>query len=138
MNRARRVLIVEDDAVTLDLFCTMLRQAGVEVEGAPSGSDALSALEHRPYAAVLADQILPDVQGLELLAVLHRALPGLPFIYCSGFMTQKLRAEARELGAFAVLEKPVSMPTLVGIVRAALRWADPEDPGDLAAGPGHS
>jgi two-component system cell cycle sensor histidine kinase/response regulator CckA len=116
----------------------MLRQAGFEVEGASSGSDALSALEHRPYAAVLADQILPDVPGLELLAVLHRALPDLPFIFCSGFMTQELRADARDLGAFAVLEKPVSMPTLVGIVRAALRWPDPEDPGDLAAGPGHS
>jgi DNA-binding NtrC family response regulator len=70
---------------------------------------------------VVADHVLPDVQGMELLAALRRALPGMPFILCSGFLTEELRADAREFGAFAVLEKPVSMRTLVGIVRAALR-----------------
>jgi DNA-binding response OmpR family regulator len=121
VSRTRRVLIVEDDPTTLDLFCTTLRQAGLDVEGTPSGYDALNALAHRRYAAVLVDHVLPDVQGMELLAALRRALPGMPFILCSGFLTEELRADAREFGAFAVLEKPVLMRTLEGIVRAALR-----------------
>jgi DNA-binding NtrC family response regulator len=121
MRRARRVLIVEDDPTTLDLFSTTLRQAGFEVEGTPRGLDALRTLTHHRYAAVVADHVLPDVQGMELLAALRHALPGLPFILCSGFLTEELRADARQFGAFAVLEKPVSMQALVGMVRAALR-----------------
>jgi DNA-binding NtrC family response regulator len=121
MRRAGRVLIVEDDPTALDLFSTTLRQAGFDVEGTPSGFDALSALTPRRYAAVVADHVLPDVPGMELLVALRRALPGMPFILCSGFLTAELRADAREFGAFAVLEKPVSMQALVGIVRAALR-----------------
>ena len=120
MRRARRVLIVEDDSATLDLFCTKLRQAGYEVDGAPSVADALTALAQRRYAVVLADHVMPDVHGLELLAILRRAVPGMPFILYSGFLTAELSAQAHEFGAFAVLEKPVPMRTLIGTVRAAL------------------
>jgi two-component system, NtrC family, nitrogen regulation response regulator GlnG len=120
MRLARRVLIVEDDSATLDLFCTKLRQAGYEVEGAASVADALTALSQHRYAVVLADHVMPDIHGLELLAVLRRTVPGMPVIFYSGFLTAEVGARAREFGAFAVLEKPVSMWTLVRTVRAAL------------------
>ena len=120
MSRPARVLLIEDDAATRDLFSGALRQAGFEVDGTVSVTDALDLLAHRRYDVVLADHGMPDIPGLDFLAAFSGAAPRTPRILCTGLVTDELLTQARELGVFAVLWKPVSLPMLVATVSAAV------------------
>jgi DNA-binding NtrC family response regulator len=121
MPTPARVLLVEDDVATLDLFSDALRRAGFEVDGARSVGEALERLAHREYAVVLADHGLSDIPGLDFLAALSGAVPRTPRLLCSGLVTDELLAQAREFGVFAVLSKPISLEMLVVTVSAAVQ-----------------
>src|SRR5262245_41329662 len=116
-----RVLLVEGDERTLDLFCDELQVAGYEVDGVPTAAAALDALAQRRYHIVIADNILPDVRGVDLLAAMRGAMPTTPLILYSGDVTEEVREQAKRFGVCEVLEKPISLERLVGVVRAAAR-----------------
>lgn len=122
MRRHARVLVVEDDLATLEVFTDALRRAGFEVDGVWSAGDALDVLAYQTYDVVLADHGMPDIPGLDLLAALRGAAPRTPqIILCTGLVTDELLAQAREFGVFAVLSKPVSLEMLVVTVSAAVQ-----------------
>jgi len=114
-----RVLLVEDDERTLDLFCDALRIAGYEVDGVTTATAALDALAHRRYHIVVADNILPDIRGVDLLAAMRGAMQTTPLILYSGNVTEDVREQAKRFGVYEVLEKPISLERLVDVVRAA-------------------
>ena len=62
-TRGQRVLVVEDDALNQRLAQRMLGHLGYDVDLAGSGREALEALALRPYAAVLMDGHLPEMDG---------------------------------------------------------------------------
>ncbi len=115
-----RVLLIDDDERTLDVFSDALRIAGYEVDSVTTATAALDALAQRRYHIVIADNILPDVRGVDLLAAMRRAMPTTPLILYSGDVTEAVREQAKEFGVHAVLEKPISLERLVGVVRAAV------------------
>jgi DNA-binding NtrC family response regulator len=121
-----RVLLVDDDARTLDLFCDALRMAGYEVDGLPTATAALDALSQRRYHVVISDNILPDIQGVELLAAMRGAMPTTPLILYSGDITETIREQAKDFGVYAVLEKPISLAH-VDVVRSAVGKAPQVD-----------
>ena len=63
--------------------------------------------------------------SLSLLALLRRLAPAVPIILMTAFPTPEVVAEARRLGAFAVVEKPFDLNGLVPLVRRALASAPP-------------
>jgi DNA-binding NtrC family response regulator len=120
-----RVLLVDDDAPTLDLFCDALRMAGHEVDGVPTATAAMDTLSQRLYHVVMSDNILPDIQGVELLAAMRGAMPTTPLILYSGDITEAIREQAKDFGVYAVLEKPISLAQLMDVVRSASGDARP-------------
>ena len=64
MNRAKRVLIVEDDAHIANLLRMHLRDEGYDVTHAASGDDGLRLLEDNDWSALVLDLMLPGVDGL--------------------------------------------------------------------------
>jgi len=114
-----RVLLIEDDERTLNLFCDALRVAGYEVDGVPTATAALDALaQHRDHI-VIADNILPDTRGVDLLAAMRGAMPTTPLILYSGDITEAIREQATDFGVYEALEKPISLARLVDVVRNA-------------------
>ena len=133
----RRLLLAEDDADTRRLLGATLRRQGFEVVEACDGAELLEHLsaavdEHRlaargiavrnegAYDAVIADNQLPELCGLDVLAALQRARCPVPFILITAFADEDTRAEARALGAAAFLEKPLSIADLQAAVRTAI------------------
>jgi len=133
----RRLLLAEDDADTRRLLGATLRRQGFEVVEACDGAELLEHLsaavdEHRlaargiavrnegVYDAVIADNQLPELCGLDVLAALQRARCPVPFILITAFADEDTRAEARALGAAAFLEKPLSIADLQAAVRTAI------------------
>jgi CheY-like chemotaxis protein len=126
----KRLLLAEDDDDTRRLLAAMLRFRGYEVEEARDGAELLACLESSvrhadadtpPFSAIIADQRMPYLQGLDVLAALGAAHWQLPFIVISAHVDDDLDQDARSLGAAALLRKPITLDKLDHAVRAAVR-----------------
>jgi CheY-like chemotaxis protein len=69
-------------------------------------------------ALIITDHRMPGATGLEVLAHMRRVGLGIPLILITAFGEPGLHAEARRLGAAAVLDKPFELEDLVATVRA--------------------
>ena len=117
-----RILVVDDDADSQELYVTILKWGGFEVCTAGDGFAAVAKAAEQPPHAVLLDIEMPRKDGLTVLAEL-RSLPGtalIPVIALTGFAEAADRA--RIAGGFAhVLEKPCDPHSLINTVQRALR-----------------
>ncbi len=129
--RARRVppvepgqiiLLAEDDEGLRTLASKTLAREGYEVLVARDGQEAVELFEQNKEAIRLAliDDVMPRMGGRAALARMHRILPGLPAILCTGY-TWSLDGKAREHGDFIdILPKPWQPRELLRTVREAL------------------
>ena len=122
-----RVLVVDDEAPLADLLSMALRYEGWQVLTESDGASALrAARDSRPDAVVL-DVMLPDMDGLEVLAKLRRETPDVPVL----FLTAKDAVEDRIAGLTAggddYVTKPFSLEEVVARLRALMRRAGATD-----------
>ncbi|WP_445255523.1 response regulator [Nocardioides aurantiacus] len=123
------VLVVDDEPGLLRALRINLRAAGWEVDTAADGAAALrAAAEHRPDV-VLLDLGLPDMDGTEVLAGL-RGWTEVPVIVLSARQAGEDKVEALDLGADDYVTKPFAMNELLARLRAAVRRAEHEAPGE--------
>jgi DNA-binding response OmpR family regulator len=117
---AKRVLVVDDEAMVAEVVERYLRREGYEVVSAADGAAALEAAQqHRPDLVVL-DLMLPKVDGLEVCRRL-RARSQVPVIMLTAKGEELDRIIGLELGADDYLSKPFSPRELVARVKAVLR-----------------
>jgi len=116
------ILVIDDDPIMRQLASTILSREGYAVEVVDSVAEAIESLGRNLPDVVLCDLILPATPGIEFLK--HRqATPGLsqiPVIAFSASGETQMMADARVLGAYAVLSKPFSPKQMVAVVAAAL------------------
>ena len=123
---AKRVLVVDDDPDIHTFLRIALKDTGCDLESAADGVEALSKIDGAHWDLVIADVIMPRMDGLELLDRVRRLRPRLPVVVMTVDSTaQKIVAAIRD-NAFAWLQKPFSRDAVVELVDMAL--ADP--PGD--------
>ncbi len=117
------VLVVDDVPVNRRLLGHVLDRAGWGHEEAGDAATALTLVQSRPYAAVLMDLQMPDVDGLEATRRL-RALSGpagrLPVIAVTAQGGEDVRTLAEAAGMDAFLVKPVSAADLTAVITRAL------------------
>lgn len=70
-EREKRVLIADDDAEIRELLTSILQKRELVVDQASNGREALDRLRTAPYAVVLLDLVMPDVDGFAVLEVLR-------------------------------------------------------------------
>ena len=105
-----------------------LTAAGYEVIEAATGADAIRlAHQHGPRLALL-DVKLPDMNGLEVCAILKREIPGIVVLQISAtYVSSRDRVKGLDSGADAYLAQPVTSEELVAAVGALLRGRRAED-----------
>lgn len=117
------VLVVDDVPVNRRLLGHVLDRAGWGHEEAGDAATALTLVQSRPYAAVLMDLQMPEIDGLEATRRL-RALSGpagrLPVIAVTAQGGEDVRAQAEAAGMDAFLVKPVSAADLTAVITRAL------------------
>jgi len=107
-----RILLVDDEPDILHAFQALLAtrlQADVQV--AASGVGALAALERRAFDLIVADQRMPNMSGLELIAKAKARFPSLPCVLFTAYGADSLESRAHASGVSLVLSK--SVPTAV-------------------------
>lgn len=119
---ALRVVLGEDDPITLETTTDLLVALGHDVVATATGGRAAVelALEHHPDA-VLLDVHMPEGSGLEAATELARALPGVAVVLVSGDAELRLAdADVYQSTAVAYLSKPVPPASLDATLRLAV------------------
>jgi DNA-binding NtrC family response regulator len=119
MNTQKRVMVVDDEAAVRTSWSRFLAENDYEVTTAEDGDKAISSLTQKPVDVVVADLRMPGKDGLELLDWLHMTQPDTKFILMTGYGDEDVERQARELGAFDYLDKPVSPEVLSAVITAA-------------------
>jgi CheY-like chemotaxis protein len=117
---AGRVLLVDDDDVLRKALARALRSHGCEVTEAVSGRKASEFLGLYTFELVLSDVRMPDMDGIELLRVVHERDADLPVLLITGAPDLETAMKAVEYGAFAYLQKPIELAKLEANVTRAV------------------
>lgn len=110
-----RVLLVEDNPISLKVGMRLLEREGCSVMTAPSGYEALAQMSHAEFDLILMDLQMPGMDGVEATRELRRRENGKrrsTIVMLSGSATAEDQERAKAAGADAYLLKPVQMDEL--------------------------
>ena len=116
-----RILLAEDDTA-MRLFLTQcLRRAGHDVSATDDGTDAADRLEQQAFDLLLADVVMPGIDGVELARRATRHSPDLKVMFITGFAAVALnRGDGPDGRRNIGLSKPFHLNRLVNEVREML------------------
>lgn len=123
MKQGARILAVDDEPSIRRSLQVHLEGKGYVVFKAPSGEQALTLFAQRPPDVVIADLVLPGLNGIELTRQI-RETSKVPIIILSAIGEERMKVAALEMGADDYITKPFNMDELVARVRALLRRAN--------------
>lgn len=106
---ALSILLIEDDELVREAIRRVLAREGCKVEAVASARKGLETLSERPVDIVVTDLIMPDMDGLAVIAALRTAWPEVGILAISGgdgLDGGDLLASALVRGAHAILRKP--------------------------------
>ncbi|MBI4769628.1 MAG: response regulator [Chloroflexi bacterium] len=126
-----RILVVDDEPDLCWALENVLRPAGYAVTTTTRGAEALELLAGAPYAVAFIDAKLPDLDGLELAALVRQRSPRTAIILISGYFYQEDRAVAEGLqrNLFAgFVAKPFDLNEVRLMARQAVEGTYEENP----------
>jgi CheY-like chemotaxis protein len=116
------ILVVDDEEELRDLIRHVLERAGHTVSGARNGLEASRLLATQAFAVVVTDMLMPDQDGLELIAELKSKYPAVKIVAMSGggqIGSDQYLSMAKGFGADVLLRKPFTHQTLLAAVKRA-------------------
>jgi DNA-binding NtrC family response regulator len=117
------ILIADDEERILRSLARALRQEGHDVAEASSGLAAQRLLSERAFDAVVVDNVMPDLTGLDLIRNLVQQVPPgerPQVVLMTAHATVDSAIEAMKLGALDYLQKPFEIDELLVVVRRAV------------------
>ncbi|MGN1347580.1 MAG: response regulator transcription factor [Acutalibacteraceae bacterium] len=117
------ILVVEDNADMRELFCTVLSDAGYHTIPALDGMDALEIMDKEYIDLIVADIMMPNMDGYELTKALRDARYDLPILMVTAKDQFEDMQKAFRTGTDDYMIKPVNVKELVLRVEALLRRA---------------
>jgi CheY-like chemotaxis protein len=116
------ILLIDDEAEVRMLFQIVLEGAGHHVLTAESGPDGLRLLQHKEVDLILVDIFMPEMDGLEIIQLLHKSRPACKIIAMSGDSWEwNYLDTAKHLGAHNTLKKPLNPQELLEAVSFQLK-----------------
>jgi DNA-binding response OmpR family regulator len=121
MTMPPAILLIEDEPGIVDFVRRGLEAEGFDVQSEHDGAEGERRALKESFDAVVLDLMLPSRGGMEVLASLRRAKPGLPVIVLTARGEVEDRVAGLDAGAVDYLVKPFSLAELLARVRAHLR-----------------
>jgi len=118
-----RILVVDDEAMVLEVLSRMLSAWGHDVVTAEDVQDGIDKYDPASFDLVLTDYQTPRGTGLQLLEKVREADPETPVFVISGHWNQGDRSRAHELGA-STMDKPCDFNRLRLDIQKALEAQD--------------
>ena len=128
------ILVAEDNAGLRKLIRIYLTRAGYSVFEAADGVQALEVLDHNPVSLIIADIMMPNMDGYTLTRELREASVDIPVLIVTAKDTLEDKRTGFGAGADDYMTKPVDMEELILRVEALLRRCNMEKARDVAIG----
>ncbi|HJO74928.1 MAG TPA: response regulator transcription factor [Rhodospirillales bacterium] len=116
-----RVLLVEDDPVTVQSVEMMLKSEGMVVDSTDLGENGLEIGKLYDYDIIVLDLMLPDINGLEVLRRLRDSRIETPVLILSGLGESENKVRGLGIGADDYLTKPFDKKELLARIQAIVR-----------------
>jgi two-component system OmpR family response regulator len=120
----RKILIVEDDSSTSAYLAKGLSEAGFAVESCSDGRDGLFLASEGIFDLIIADRMLPGLNGIAMLGAIRAAGVRTPTLILSALGTVDDRIDGLNAGADDYLVKPFSFAELTARIDAIFRRVD--------------
>ncbi|MBH8554131.1 response regulator [Nostocaceae cyanobacterium CENA357] len=120
---SKKILVIEDDNVTRNLFVKGLKAEGFEIIDANSGLDGIQQAQEHVPDLVICDIAMPDIDGYDVLTTLRQdpVTTIIPFIFLTGSNSKTDVRKAMELGADDYLTKPSTVDELLRAITSRLQ-----------------
>ena len=118
-----RVLVAEDNPVNQKVAAAMLKRLGYRVDVVANGNEAVGAVEHLPYAAVLMDCQMPEMNGYEATEEIRRREPPghhIPIVALTASAIKGDEDKCLAAGMDAYVTKPVTVRALEAVLSGLL------------------
>src|SRR5438045_9108678 len=116
-----RILIVDDEESTRELFAELLQRWGYEVDQTADGHGALKIAAETHPDVIISDLVMPKLDGLALVRALREEQPDTPVVIITGKGTIDAAVEAVREGDFDFVEQPLDPGRLKAILKPPLR-----------------
>lgn len=117
-----RILIVDDEQLSLSLLEQYLSESGFQLILATSATEALQLLQTQAVDLVISDIVMPGMDGIKLIENIRSSHPDMPVIAITANGSVGNAVEAMRNGAYDYLEKPVNPDVLLIAIRRALNY----------------
>lgn len=114
-----KVLVVDDEALIVEVIAEALERLGFEVATAHNGQVAKGLMAESPFDVVISDLRMPELDGLDLLDYSKKASPNTKFIAMTGHSDTDSK-EVLSRGADEFVSKPFVMTSFVQLVNRIL------------------
>ncbi|HJY26636.1 MAG TPA: response regulator [Pyrinomonadaceae bacterium] len=115
------ILLAEDDADTREILQLILDHAGFQVSVTGDSSEVMQLLAANSFDALLLDNWMPNLNGIELCRLIRARDSSIPIFFCSGAVTEADKQAAFSAGAQGYVAKPFDPDELTAVLRAALK-----------------
>ena len=104
-----RIILIDDDPITLEMMTAMLENAGHEVHAEFAASFALPQIVRKRPDCVLVDLMMPELDGFDLCSEVrsHPSLDQTVLVVVTALDNEYWAGRAKEVGAAALITKPV-------------------------------
>ena len=113
MTPLRRILIVDDEEnIALTLQLGLARLPECEVVMTSSSREALRLFAVQPFDLLITDYMMPDLDGLSLIAHIRHQHPHTPVMMITAYRNETLQQQAHLIPIQCLLDKPVALKTV--------------------------
>jgi CheY-like chemotaxis protein len=118
------VLIVDDQAINIQLLKKGLERSGIQTATARSGMECLQSVKRQKPDLILLDLMMPEMDGIEVCQHLQadEETRSIPVIFITAKTTKESKIEGLAVGAVDYVTKPVDLDEMVARVRTQLRF----------------
>ena len=125
VDRAARVLVIDDEEDVRETLADMLREQSHEVVVAENGAEGLERFQSATFDLVLTDLAMPGISGWQVARAVKAARPDVPVVLVTGWGVELSPEQLRSNGVDRVMTKPFRLQEVLEVV-ATLRRRPPD------------
>jgi DNA-binding NtrC family response regulator len=115
----KSLLVIDDDERIRKVIKIQLKDTDYKVFEADDKNTAMELIRDNPIDIVICDIKMKESNGFEILKEIKQLYPELPVIMLTGFIDKKMSDDAKEMGCFDFITKPVRREKLIQTIDSA-------------------